>query len=137
MKVRLLAATTHGREKLPNAPTSNSHVCAIELDGTVTCWGDEVEGNLTPPSDLGPVIDLAVASYDSCAVKLDGTPVCWGIETEPRFHPMPQGLKLKALRSKMGTYCGIKLDDTLACWGDEQHSHITFPADMKVYFPSP
>jgi hypothetical protein len=139
LKAKLVAATTHGNAKLPEANATTRHACAITLDDTVTCWGDDVEGNLAVPPDLGRVKDVAVATYDSCAIRADGTPICWGrkyYNTSPdRYHPMPAGLKLKSFRSKLATYCGIRLDDTLACWGDEQHSHITFPADMKVYFP--
>jgi hypothetical protein len=143
LKAKLVAATFHGTSKLEvvlaGPAKETSHACAIKLDDTVTCWGDNVGGNTDVPADLGPVKDLAVATFNSCAVKLDGTPVCWGTKSysdDPsRAHPMPAGLKLKGIRSKMASYCGLQLDDTLACWGDSKTGHVTIPPGTKVYVP--
>jgi hypothetical protein len=142
LKAKLVAATFHGNNKLPEAPGNPNHACAIKLDDTVTCWGSENGGNLAVPAGLGPVRDLAVATVDSCAVRMNGEPVCWGnvkYNMSPtRYHPQPPGLRLKAIRAKLATYCGIKMeDDTVVCWGDEQHDHITFPAaGVKLYVPA-
>jgi hypothetical protein len=143
LRAKIIAVTFHGNAKLPDAPQGTNHACAIQLDDTVKCWGTDDGGNLTPPVDLGPVRDIAVATIDSCALKMDGTPVCWGTNKydamDPtRYHPMPPGLHLKAIRAKLATYCGIRMeDDTIACWGDEQHDHITFPAGgVKLYVPA-
>jgi hypothetical protein len=142
LKAKLVAATFHGNNKLPEAPGNPNHACAIQLDDTVTCWGSENGGNLAVPPDLGPVRDLAVATVDSCALRMNGEPVCWGkvkYSMDPvRYHPQPAGLRLKAIRAKLATYCGIKMeDDTVVCWGDEQHDHITFPAGgVKLYVPA-
>jgi hypothetical protein len=140
LKMKLLAAVYHGNNKLRDNPGGENHACAILMDDTVKCWGKEVQGNLTPPADLGKVKDLAVATTDSCAVKLDGDVVCWGSshyggDSPTRYHKQPAGIKAKAIRAGMGTYCALELDDTLACWGDEQHDHISFPPEMKVYAP--
>jgi hypothetical protein len=141
LRAKIVAATFHGNNKLPEAPAGTNHACAIQLDDTVTCWGKDLGGNLAVPADLGPARDIAVATIDSCALRMNGEPVCWGTmkySTDPtRYHPMPAGLHLKALRAKLATYCGIKMeDDTVACWGDEQHDHISFPAPVKLYVPS-
>jgi hypothetical protein len=142
LKAKLVAATFHGNDKLPDAPKGTNHACAIQLDDTVKCWGTEMGGNLAVPPDLGPVRDIAVATVDSCALRMNGEPVCWGSvkydNMDPaRYHPMPAGLHLKAIRAKLATYCGIKMeDDTVVCWGDEQHDHISFPAPVKVYVPA-
>jgi hypothetical protein len=142
LKAKLVAATFHGTDKLEvvlGGAAETRHACAIKLDDTVTCWGDDVGGNTMVPPDLGPVRDLAVATFNSCAVKPDGTPVCWGTKNysdDPsRAHPMPPGLKLKAIRSKMAAYCGIQLDDTLVCWGDSKTGHVTIPPGTKIFVP--
>jgi hypothetical protein len=141
LKAKLVAATFHDNNKLPEAPQGTNHACAITLDDGVTCWGTEVEGNLTPPPGL-KARDIAVATWDSCALKFDGEPVCWGKKVydnmDPtRYHPMPAGLHLRGIRARLATYCGIRMDnDNVACWGDEQHDHITFPATgVKLYVP--
>jgi hypothetical protein len=141
LKAKLVAATFHGTSKLEmaNGAGETRHACAIKLDDTVTCWGDNVGGNTEVPADLGPVKDLAVATFNSCALKLDGTPVCWGTKlydpSAARVHPMPKDLKLKAIKSKMASYCGLQLDDTLVCWGDSKTGHVSIPAGTKIYVP--
>jgi hypothetical protein len=140
LKAKLVAATFHGTSTLAAlGPAETRHACAIKLDDTVACWGDDVGGNLAVPPDLGPVKDLAVATFNSCAVKPDGTPVCWGTrqysDDPARVHPMPAGLHLKAIKAKMGSYCGIQLDDTLVCWGDSKTGHVTIPPGTKIYVP--
>jgi hypothetical protein len=143
LKAKLVAATFHGTSKLEvvlaGPAKETSHACAIKLDDTVTCWGDNVGGNTDVPADLGPVKDLAVATFNSCAVKPDGTPVCWGTrkysDDASRDHPMPSGLKLKAIKAKMASYCGLQLDDTLACWGDSKTGHVTLPPGTKIFVP--
>jgi hypothetical protein len=137
LKAKMVAAIFHGSPKLPDAPKGTRHACAIQLDDTVKCWGDNVEGTTDVPADLGPVKDIATATFNSCALKLDGSPVCWGTkkynEIAERFHPMPAGLHLKGIRSKLAAYCGLQADDTMACWGDESSTHLTIPAGTKFY----
>jgi hypothetical protein len=141
LRAKLVAAVYHGnlRADMDDLTKGTSHACAIRLgDDTVTCWGDDIEGNLAVPPDLGPARDVAVGTWDSCALRASGEPVCWGnkhYSDPPRFHPLPAGLHLRGLRAKLDAYCGIKMeDDTVACWGDEQHEHITFPAGgVKLY----
>jgi hypothetical protein len=141
LKAKLVAATFHGVDTLEMAAgaAETRHACAIKLDDTVICWGDNVGGNTEVPADLGPVRDIAVATFNSCAVKLDGTPVCWGTklysEDAARKHPMPPNLKLKGIRAKMASYCGLQLDDTLVCWGDSKTGHVNIPAGTKIYVP--
>jgi hypothetical protein len=141
LKAKLIAATFHGTSKLEmaNGAGETRHACAIKLDDTVTCWGDNVGGNTEVPADLGPVKDLAVATFNSCALQLDGTPVCWGTKlydpSPARVHPMPKGLKLKAIKAKMASYCGLQLDDTLVCWGDSKTGHVSIPPGTKIYVP--
>jgi hypothetical protein len=137
LKAKLVAAIFHSNPKLPAAPMGTRHACAIQLDDTVKCWGDNIDGTTDVPPDLGPVKDLAAATYNTCALKLDGTPVCWGTrrynEIAERFHPMPSGLHLKGFRSKLAAYCGLQMDDTMACWGDESSTHLTIPPGTKFY----
>ena len=134
-----MAAIYHGNTRADNDDITKGtgHACAIKMDDTLVCWGDNIEGTTDVPPDLGKVRDVAVASWNTCAVKLDGEPVCWGTKlynsSPERFHPQPKGLKLKSIRAKLATYCGLQMDNTMACWGDESNVHITIPAGTKFY----
>jgi hypothetical protein len=136
LKVKLVAITTHGIGKLPVAPTTTRHACAIKRDDdTITCWGDGDEGELAvPPGTVAR--DVAVATFRTCVVRPDGAVQCWGKAYAPeRDVPMPGGLKLKAIKAKMGSFCGLQMDDTVVCWGDQQHVHLMIPPGTKVYVP--
>jgi hypothetical protein len=139
LKAKLVAGIFHSNPKLPLAPTGTRHACAIQLDDTLKCWGDNVEGTTDVPADLGPVKDVALATYNSCALKLDGEPRCWGTkrynDIMERWHPMPdpKTMKLKGIRAKLAAYCGLRMDNTMVCWGDESSTHLTIPAGTKFF----
>jgi alpha-tubulin suppressor-like RCC1 family protein len=65
------------------------HGCARLTDGTVTCWGVNLFGQLgdgttanhptaAVVTGLAGVAAMAVGTGHSCAVKADGTLWCWG-----------------------------------------------------------
>ena len=45
---KLVAGIFHSNPKLPAAPGGTRHACAIKLDDTLTCWGDNVEDSNVP-----------------------------------------------------------------------------------------
>lgn len=70
--------------------SSYSHACAILDDGSVSCWGMEMYGELGPlafrripgwPIDLGTgrtAVQVAVGVFHICALLDDGSVKCWG-----------------------------------------------------------
>lgn len=54
------------------------HACAIKIDDTVQCWGDNTDGQVSVPANLGKVTDLDAESDRTCAVNLSGQIICWG-----------------------------------------------------------
>jgi hypothetical protein len=137
LKAKLVAAIFHAGLHLEEAKGGTRHACAIQLDDTVTCWGDDVDGTTDVPPDLGPVRDIAAATFNTCAVRPDGELVCWGTRRlyPERYKDHPPGIKLKGIRGKFGAYCGIQLDDTIVCWGEEKTTHLDVPPGTKAFVP--
>ncbi len=56
--------------------TSNAGACAIGIDGTVYCWGNDA---LSPaPLAASDVINVDAAADYACAVDVGGGVACWG-----------------------------------------------------------
>ena len=71
---------------------SSDHTCVLVDHGSVSCWGDNSDGQLgdgtttdrltpTPTSSLGfgrTAVAIATGQYHTCAILDDGSVSCWG-----------------------------------------------------------
>jgi len=85
----------------------NGHACALDVDGRVFCWGDNSDGQSTPPQ--GRFIYIA-SYYGTCGIGGDGSITCWGSVPEP-----PTGAFTQLSIGPAGA-CGVRTDQTLQCW---------------------
>jgi alpha-tubulin suppressor-like RCC1 family protein len=84
-------------KKVSIASGSGMHVCALLEDGTLTCWGDNRQGQLginqkdtnahTTPAPvlanaagdvLSDIRDVSAGFFHTCAVREDKSVLCWG-----------------------------------------------------------
>ena len=84
---------------------SNTHICAVGLDGSVGCWSlkrhcsfdlgclDNTFGELSPPKDLGKIVEVSAGSNNTCAVDENGIVKCWGDDRYGQSEP-PEGLRV-------------------------------------------
>ncbi len=100
--------------------TGLDYSCALKLDGTIVCWGDDGNANWDwtgrthPPS--GTFRQIALAEDHACGIRTDGTVACWGGNGAADSVFPPSGTFKELSADTMAT-CGIRVDGTIACWG--------------------
>ena len=117
-----------------------AHTCALLANGTVRCWGDNVEGQLGDGTTFGKPNGIGVTGINSavalsagwqhtCAILMDGTARCWGANA---FGQVGNGTFTRALTPApvsgitgatgitAGWWhhsCAVLGDGTVKCWG--------------------
>jgi alpha-tubulin suppressor-like RCC1 family protein len=128
--------------------TATDHACALLSDRTVTCWGQNDQGQLgdgTRIPRLAPVavrglsgvIDVSAGFGYTCAVVDGGAgsgPVkCWGTEeglTNGRntYGLVPASVSgindAVAVTAGDAVACALLSDHTVACWGDNSQGEL-------------
>jgi alpha-tubulin suppressor-like RCC1 family protein len=124
----------------------NFHTCAILVDGTARCWGENGGGQLGDRTFQNRPLPVAVngltnavamtgSSYHTCALLSDGGARCWGLNstgelgdgtnTDRRTPVAVSGLD-RAVAIDSGTVsdltgfsqtCAMRADGTTRCWG--------------------
>jgi len=141
------------------------HTCALISDGTVTCWGDNYNGQLGDGSNTNSNLPVAVAggaltdktvtditadAYHTCALISDGTVTCWGRNYYGQLgdgsntnRNLPVAVAGGALTDKTvtditaGAYhtCALISDGTVTCWGDNYSGQLGDGSNTTSYVP--
>lgn len=98
---------------LPQIDAGAYHTCAVGVDGTLVCWGDNAYGQSTPPA--GTFTSVSSGFYHSCAVRTNGSVACWGWNAYGGASP-PSG-SFKSVSAGYVHTCAVRADDAAACWG--------------------
>ena len=118
-----------------------THACALLVDKTITCWGQDLRGELgndavskrelTPVTVKGISGAIAVAAGDgeTCALVANRTVKCWGSNTMGQLgngsvldHSLApvavSGLiAVSVISAGSGYACAVMVSGTAACWG--------------------
>ncbi|MCC7535493.1 MAG: hypothetical protein IT379_04745 [Deltaproteobacteria bacterium] len=139
------------------------HACALIGDGTVRCWGRNLEGQLgdgtTAPrvrpvqvQGLAGARAIASGGRHSCAIRSDRRVVCWGSNDEGQLgdgrgmlgviSTVPTevaGLtEAEAMDAGISHTCARRTDGSLLCWGlDERGQLGNGTGGSGVIEPSP
>ena len=120
---------------------SRARTCAVRLDGTMACWGDD-EGFLEHLSASG-VSDVAalstgqdpVGGLHTCVAHTDGTVSCWGPGQEGQLglgntetHHLPVAVPgitdAAAVAVGSAFTCVAHTDGTVSCWGRSWYGQL-------------
>jgi alpha-tubulin suppressor-like RCC1 family protein len=116
------------------------HTCSVDIDGGVSCWGENAYGVLgdgsttnrlapVPVSGLSSgVVDVAAGLSQTCALKSDATVLCWGgLNAGPLSEDLPlasvtpvavPGLSdVSAIVSGAFHNCALTTGGAVSCWG--------------------
>ena len=75
-----------------------AHVCALLLNGSVTCWGSNTYGQLDVPADLKNVVKVSAGSGFTCALLKNQDVRCWGSKIQLPSTPLTGVLDVSANR---------------------------------------
>ena len=121
-----------------------NHSCALHQDGTISCWGDNYNGQLgngqngenamssVIPAQVKDITDataITAGGGHSCALHEGGTISCWGSNGsgqlgngENAMSSVPVQVKditdARAIAAGYSHSCALHQDDTISCWGN-------------------
>lgn len=128
---------------------SSAYTCALHRAGTISCWGNNSDGQLgsgqtseeleesavpVQVADITDAIAIATAQWHSCALRENGTIACWGDndsgllgsghtseELEESAVPVQVVDITDAIAIAIGKWhsCALREDGTIACWGSD------------------
>jgi alpha-tubulin suppressor-like RCC1 family protein len=109
------------------------HICAIQSDATIACWGDNEYGQSSPPE--GTFTAPSAGKWHACAIQSNGNVACWG-DNRSGQSSSPEGTFIAIAASSIHT-CGIRSDGNIACWGSNYWGQSSPPEGAFVALALP
>ncbi len=148
------------RARINGLSLGDSHSCARRADGTVACWGKNLNGQLGNGAmteyELLPVavvgltdaVELAAAELHTCARRAAGTVVCWGDNsygqlgngtTQPSTTPVPVTGISDAVELVSGQehFCVRTSGGQVLCWGRNDYGQLGNGGVAQALQPTP
>jgi alpha-tubulin suppressor-like RCC1 family protein len=118
----------------------NHHVCGVQNDGTLWCWGANTDGQLglgdfsprSTPEQVGSTrlwAHVSAGVAHTCAIAQDGSLWCWGRNDHHAVAPVAltafelpervgQDYDWRFVAAGNGVTCALRSDQSAWCWGD-------------------
>lgn len=117
--------------------TAVSHVCALDGDNRIHCWGryywDWEEPNTADWLDESAdsqflAIDAGTAHV--CGLRDDKRVLCWGNNDAGQLDA-PVNQSFVHVAAGAGHACALKSDGAAVCWGDDSYGQSTPPGEAR------
>ncbi len=136
----------------------DNHTCAIAVDSSVLCWGDNTAGQLgdralgkaadpTRVPMVGNVVDIDAGGLHSCAVLKDGTARCWGANSAGQIgngqlddFGFAQVVNIPVLRKVVAGArhtCALSQGGDVYCWGRTGEGQLGDDIPLVYLSPQP
>lgn len=115
-----------------HAAANDDVVLLVLDDGTLTGWGIDLHGLLTPPVGTTGVVTVAAGAAHAVALLADGTVKAWGDNSKGQTN-VPAGLSgvVELSVFSLGNFTlARKSDGTVAAWGDDTAGQCTGAASV-------
>ena len=89
------------------------HLCGLQADGWVTCWGRNEFGQTGAPG--GSFQDVVTGLDHTCGLRSDGSIVCWGRNDLGQVNAPRGTFRSVALWTNLS--CALHTDRRIMCWG--------------------
>ena len=100
------------------------YACAITLSDNLTCWGDNDDGQASPPAGTHKAV--SAGGNHACAITSNDTVTCWGDNTYNQATD-PAG-KYRAVTAGWDHTCAIATNGAIVCWGAGTLGQTTSPS---------
>ena len=115
----ILRPVPHSSAGPYTAIAMDNHLCAIQTDQSIDCWGHTGHGQADAPA--GRYTSIATGQGHSCAIRTDGTINCWGSRSiwwpDGDLIIDPPAGQYIAISASSYHSCAIRTDQTINCWG--------------------
>jgi alpha-tubulin suppressor-like RCC1 family protein len=100
-----------------------AHSCAVDLEGSVHCWGEDAYGQVSE-APTGAFVQVSAGTHHSCALDASGQVQCWGADSGEEYIDCGQAsdapfIAMRRIDVGQDHSCGITTADALHCWGAE------------------
>jgi len=109
------------------------HSLALRKDGSVQCWGSNLEGEAPPEGVEGPFTAVSCGDHHSLALREDGSVHCWGRNHYGQAPPEGVEGPFTAISAGDGHSLGLREDGSVQCWGWNYHGQAP-PEGVKGPF---
>src|SRR5581483_5652293 len=94
------------------AATSGDATCLLQDDGSLSCWGENSDGEAVPPA--GAFNAVTMTWNHGCALAGDGSVTCWG--RDPSTPPSGAFVQVATGAAAAAHSCGLRPSGAVECW---------------------